>query len=80
MDKSGLLGKFKTWIYQHGILPQILWPLLVYEVLISIVEWLGLPQSLSSIILYRQNNKQKLPISNLYEEFKVTCTREVLQY
>lgn len=28
-DKSGLPGKFKAWIYNHGILPQIL---LAYEV------------------------------------------------
>lgn len=28
VDKSGLPGKFKAWIYQYGILPRILWPLL----------------------------------------------------
>lgn len=38
VDKSGLPGKFKAWIYQHGILPRILWPLLVYGVPISTVE------------------------------------------
>lgn len=32
VDKSGIPGKFKAWIYQHGILPRILWPLLIYEV------------------------------------------------
>lgn len=92
VDKSGLPGKFKAWIYQHGILPQILWPLLVYEVPISTVEgfemrfsrflrrWLGLPRSLSSIALYGQNNKLKLPISSLSEEFIVTRFRKLLQY
>ncbi|XP_056097411.1 uncharacterized protein LOC130076370 [Rhinichthys klamathensis goyatoka] len=92
VDKSGLPGKFKAWIYQHGILPRILWPLLVYEVPISTVEsfemrisrflrrWLGLPRSLSSIALYGQNNKLKLPMSSLSEEFMVTRSREVLQY
>lgn len=29
VDKSGLPGKFKAWIYQHSILSRILWPLLV---------------------------------------------------
>lgn len=65
---------------------------MVYEVPISTVEgfekrvskflrkWLGLPRSLSSIALYGQNNKLKLPISSLNEEFMVTRTREVLQY
>jgi hypothetical protein len=38
VDKSGLPGKFKAWIYQHGVLPRNLWPLLVYKVPISIVE------------------------------------------
>jgi len=59
VDKSGLPGKFKAWIYQHSILSRILWPLLAYEVLISTVKsferrvsrflqkWLGLHRSLS---------------------------------
>ncbi|KAL3991499.1 leucine-rich repeat-containing protein 16 [Sarotherodon galilaeus] len=92
VDKSGLPGKFKAWIYQHGILPRILWPLLVYEVPISTVEgfemrisrflrrWLGLPRSLSSIALYGHNNKLKLPFSSLSEEFMVSQSRELLQY
>jgi len=91
VDKSGLPGKFNGWIYQHGILPRILWLLLVYKVSISTVggferrvsrflqKWLGLPQSLSSIALYGQENKLKLPISSLDEELMVTHTREVLQ-
>ncbi len=29
VDKSGLPGRFKAWVYQHAILPGILWPLLV---------------------------------------------------
>ncbi|KAJ3583724.1 hypothetical protein NHX12_015663 [Muraenolepis orangiensis] len=40
LDRSGLPGKFKAWVYQHGILPRILWPLLVYAVPISTVETL----------------------------------------
>lgn len=38
VDMSGLPGKFKAWIYQHGILPGILCPLLDYGVPISTVE------------------------------------------
>ncbi len=38
VDKSGLPGKFKAWFYQYGILPRLLWPLLVYEVPLSSVE------------------------------------------
>lgn len=85
-------GKFKAWIYQHSILPRILWPLLVYEVPISTVEilerkisshlrkWLGLPKSLRSIALYGHRNKLQLPLKSLEEEFKVMRAREVLQY
>ncbi|XP_061093280.1 uncharacterized protein LOC133125737 [Conger conger] len=92
VDKSGLPGKFKAWVYQHGILPRILWPLLVYAFPISAVEtlerkvskhlrrWLGLPKSLSSIALYGRNNKLQLPFRSLEEEFKVTRAREVVQY
>lgn len=69
VNHSGLPGKFKAWIYQHGILPKVLWPLLVYEVPMSIVEglerkvssflgrWLDLPGSLSRIALYGRNTK-----------------------
>lgn len=32
VDKLGLPGKFKAWIYQHGILPRILRPLIIYVV------------------------------------------------
>ncbi|XP_063050108.1 uncharacterized protein LOC134444859 [Engraulis encrasicolus] len=92
VDKSGLPGKFKAWLYQHGILPRLLWPLLVYNVPITTVEcferkvssflrkWLGLPRSLSSVALYGRNNKLELPFSSLTEEFMVTRAREVLLY
>ena len=29
IDRSGLLGRFKAWIYQHVVLPKILWPLTI---------------------------------------------------
>nr|XP_014269084.2 uncharacterized protein LOC106676625 [Maylandia zebra] len=92
VDKSGLPGRFKAWIYQHSILPRILWPLLVYTVPITTVEslerkisgflrkWLGLPRSLTSAALYGTSNSVQLPFSGLTEEFKVARTREALQY
>ncbi|KAL3969377.1 ER degradation enhancer, mannosidase alpha-like 2 [Sarotherodon galilaeus] len=82
VDKSGLPGKFRAWIYQHGILPRILWPLLVYEVPISTVEGfeMRISRFLRSIALYGHNNKLKLPFSSLSEEFMVSRSRELLQY
>lgn len=37
VDKSGLPRRFKAWVYQHRILPRILWPLMLYEFPISTV-------------------------------------------
>lgn len=92
IDKSGLPGKFKTCIYQHEVLPRLLWPLLVYKVPMSTVEmlkqnisqflrrWLGFPRSLSSIALYGHSTMLQLPISGLSEEFMVTHAREQVMY
>ena len=85
-------GKFKAWLYQHAILPQVLWPLMLYEVAITTVEgmerkisgylrrWLGLPKSLSSAALYGTTNVIQLPFRGLKEEFVVTHTREAILY
>ncbi|XP_076079229.1 uncharacterized protein LOC143049501 [Mytilus galloprovincialis] len=90
IDKSGLPGRYKAWIYQHGVLPRILWPLLVYEFPLSKVEalerkisaclrrWLGVPRSFSSIGLYSTDTKLQLPMKALTEEYKVTKTRQVM--
>ncbi|VDI57596.1 Hypothetical predicted protein [Mytilus galloprovincialis] len=89
IDKSGLPGRYKAWIYQHGSY-QGLWPLLVYEFPLSKVEalerkisaclrrWLGVPRSFSSIGLYSTGTKLQLPMKALTEEYKVTKTRQVM--
>ena len=38
IDKTGLPGKFKAWIFQHGLLPRIIWPLMLYDIALTIVE------------------------------------------
>jgi hypothetical protein len=38
VDKSQLPGKYKAWIFQHGVLQRLLWPLLIYEMPLSAVE------------------------------------------
>ena len=92
IDKTGLPGIYKAWIYQHGVLPRLLWPLLIYEVPLTAVEsleraisqflrrWLGLPRSLSSMALYSKATKVQLPLSSVVEEFKITRAREVMLY
>ena len=92
IDKSGLPGRFKAWLFQHAVLPRILWPLIVYDIPITTVEsleraisnrlrrWLGLPRCLSGAALYGNSNALRLPCSSLVEEFKITKARELLQY
>ena len=38
IDKTCLPGKMKAWCYQHGLLPCLLWPLQMYEIVQSHVE------------------------------------------
>ena len=45
IDKSGLPGKFKAWLFQNGLLPRLMWPLMLYEVAITAVE--GLERTIS---------------------------------
>ncbi|XP_056314571.1 uncharacterized protein LOC130229674 [Danio aesculapii] len=90
LEKSGLPGKYKAWGYQHGVLPRLLWPLLVYEVPVSTVEglerkmntylrrWLGVPRSFCSIGLYSTGSKLQLPLTSVLEEYKVTKTRQAI--
>lgn len=87
INKSGLLGKFKVWIYQHGVLPRILWPLIVYEVPQTTVEvleksinlrrWLGLPWSLRSFALCSHSINLQLPFSR---PSGLTRSSKVLMY
>ena len=92
VDKSGLPSRFKAWIYQHAVLPRILWPLFVYDSPMTTVEamerkinnylrrWLGFPRSLSNAALYGSSNALRLPFKGLMEEFVVSRTREVMLY
>ena len=92
IDRSGLPGRFKAWLYHHSVLPRLLWPLQMYSVPISTVEalersvsgflrrWLGLPRNLSSSALYGSTNVIQLPFRGLVEEFMVSKMRETCQY
>ena len=87
IDKSCLPGKFKSWIYQHGLLPRLMWLLTVYEIPVSVVEgvekrvnkhlrrWLGIPPSFTAVGLYIRSGQLQLPLSSVVEEFKVAKCR-----
>ena len=90
VDKSGLPGRFKSWIYQHTTLPRILWLIMIYDITMTMIiaieissyrrRCLGLPRSLSSITLYGSTNTLQLPFKRLTEEYMVTKTREVIMF
>ncbi len=92
IDKYGLPGKNKCWIYQHGLLRDSCGFSLVYEVLLSTVEemerkfnkhlrrWLGIPPSFTSLGFYIRSGQLQLPLSSVVEEFKVAKCRLALTY
>ena len=83
IERSGLPGRFKAWIYQNAVLPQVLWQLTIHEFSSSSVEqlekrinsrlhrWLGLPKCLSSAALYGESNALQLQFKSIVEEYKV---------
>ena len=38
IDKTQLPCKYKAWMYQHGLLPRLIWPLTLYEIPTTAVE------------------------------------------
>ncbi|XP_033725208.1 uncharacterized protein LOC117315172 [Pecten maximus] len=90
VDGSGLPGKYKAWIYQQGVLPRLMWLLLIYEVPVTSVEglersvssylrrWIGVPSGFTSAGLYGRSSKLQLQISSVVEEFKVAKCRLVM--
>ncbi|XP_060084535.1 uncharacterized protein LOC132563801 [Ylistrum balloti] len=90
IDKSGLQGKYKAWLYQHGVLPRLSWNLMLYELPLTAVEtlerctirklrsWLGVPPSFTAVGLYSKTSQLQLPLSSIVEEFKVAKCRLVM--
>ncbi|XP_063436214.1 uncharacterized protein LOC134717649 [Mytilus trossulus] len=90
VDKSGLPGKFKAWIYQHGLLPRLTWLLMIYEMTATTVEaierkinshlrrWLEVPPSFTAIGLYSRSSQLQLPLTSTLEEYKVSKSRLVM--
>lgn len=88
--KSLLPGKFKTWLYQHGLLPRLLWLFTLYEFPMTVLEgierktnkhlrrWLGIPPSFSSVGLYIPSGLLQLPLLSVAEEYKVAKCRVIL--
>ena len=59
VEKCRLPGRYKAWMFQHMLLPRLMWPLSIYTVTVTVIDriqskitsklkrWLGLPRTLS---------------------------------
>ena len=77
INKSFHRGIHKVWILQHPFIPRLGWPLLIYEISVSVVlqleqkischlrSWLRLHHSTTNICLYSSISPCPLPIKSL---------------
>ena len=84
IDKSHFTGTQKLWILQHLLISRIQWPLLIYEIPISlaftleqkvsvlICKWLHLHHSASSLSFYSSVSLCPLPIKSLSSALKAS--------
>ena len=82
INKSFHRGIHKVWILQHLFIPRLRWPLLIYEISVSIVlqleqkisshlrSWLRLHHSTTNICLYSSISPCPLPIKSLTSVLK----------
>lgn len=92
IDGSGLTGKFKAWLFQHGLLQRLMWLLTICEVPMTAVEgierrvnknlhrWLGILPSFTAVGLFIRSGQLQLPLSSVVEEFKVAKCRALMMY
>ena len=84
IDKSHFTGTQKLCILQHLLIPRIQWPLLIYELPISLAfklkqkvsvfirKWLHLRHSTSSLCFYSSVSPCPLPINSISSELKAS--------
>ena len=77
IDSSHFTGSQKSWFLQHLLIPCIQWPILIYEVPISLVskleqkasvyirKWLKLHKSITSLSFYSSASPCPLPVRSL---------------
>ena len=77
IDKSAHLGIHKVWILQNLLISRVRWPLLIYEISISVVvkleqkiscflrKWLRIHQSTTNLCLYSSSSPCPLPLKSL---------------
>ena len=84
IDRSHFTGTQKLWILQHLLIPRIQWPLLIYEIPISLAfkleqkvsvfipKWLHLHHSTSTLCFYSSASPCPLPIKSLSSALKAS--------
>ena len=84
IGNTGPLAVQKLWILQHLLVPRLRWPLLIYEIPISMVtkleqkisccirKWLRLHNTTTNISLYSSSSPCLLPIKSLSSIMKST--------
>ena len=84
IDRSHFTGTQKLWILQHLLIPRIQWPLLIYEIPISLAfkleqkvsvfirKWLHLHHSTSSLCFYSSASLCPLPVKSLSSALKAS--------
>ena len=82
IDTSHFTGSQKLWFLQHLLIPCIQWPILIYEVPISLAfkleqkasvhirKWLKLPKSITSLSFYSSALPCPLPVRSLTSVLK----------
>ena len=77
IEKSSHTGVHKVWILHHLFVPRLRWPLLIYEISISVVikleqkissflrKWLKIHPSTTNICLYSSSSPCPLPLKSL---------------
>ena len=90
IDRSHFTGTQKLWILQHLLIPRIQWPLLIYEIPISLAfkleqkvsvfirKWLHLHNSTSSLCFYFSASPCPLPTRILSSALKASKISEHL--
>ncbi len=87
IDETDLPGKLKAWIFQHGLLRRLLWPLQIYKVTLTRVEaiqrhvnkclrkWLVVPANFTTVGLHSRSAKVQLPLPSVVDEFNAGKVR-----
>ena len=81
IDKSSHKGIHKVWILQNRLIQRLPWPLLIYEIFISVVncvehkissflrKWLNIHHSMTNIYLYFLTSPCPLTLNSLLRQY-----------